>query len=35
MGISLGVIGGVLTASVGLSLAFPKPMTAAPPASGH
>jgi len=30
MGISLGVIGGVLAASIGLSLAFPKKMTAAP-----
>ena len=35
MGISLCIIGGVLTASVGLSLAFPKPMTAAPPARSH
>jgi tellurite resistance protein TerC len=34
MGISLGVIGGVLAASIGLSLAFPKKMTAAPLARG-
>ncbi len=34
MGISLGIIGGVLAASIGLSLAFPKNMAAAPPARG-
>ena len=34
MGISLGIIGGVLAASIGLSLAFPKNMSAAPPARG-
>jgi len=34
MGISLGIIGAVLAASIGLSLAFPKKMTASPLARG-